>query len=68
MSTKEKTAEVSPARKQESVYTARELADNYRAFEASKEIVIVALRLAGKETFTFSEAKKIIEKFSTKEV
>lgn len=53
---------------QESVYTARELADNYRAFGASKEIVTVALRLAGKETATFSEARKIIEKFSTKEV
>lgn len=63
-----KPAGVSPAKKPESVYTVRELTDNYRTFKASKEIVIVALRLAGKEAFTFSEAKKIIDTFSTKEV
>lgn len=63
-----KTEDVSPAKVQESVYTVRELADNYRAFGASKEIVTVALRLAGQGAFTFSEAKKIVEKFSSKEV
>ena len=68
MSSTKKAEQASPAPKPESVYTARELADNYRAFGASKEIVIVALRLAGKETATFSEAQKIIEKFRTKEV
>lgn len=48
---------------QESVYTASELADNYKVFGTFREIVVVALRQAGKETATFSEAKNIIEKF-----
>ena len=53
---------------QESVYTAAELADNYKVFGTFREIVVVALRIAGKETATFSEAKKIIDKFKNKEV
>lgn len=57
-----------PKSEPESVYTAQEMADNHRAFNTSKEIVAVALRLAEKETATFSEAKKIIESFRTKEV
>jgi hypothetical protein len=52
----------------ESVYTAAELADNHKAFQTSKEIVVVALRLAGKQTATFKEAKIIIDKFKNKEV
>lgn len=52
----------------ESVYTAEDLIANYKAFKTSKEIVIVALRLAGKKTATFSEAKNIIESFKNKEV
>lgn len=52
----------------ESIYTAAELADNHKAFQTSKEIVVVALRLAGKKTATFQEAKDIIDKFKTKEV
>lgn len=52
----------------ESVYTAAELADNYRKFNTFREVVIVALRKAGKETATLAEAKEIIEKFKTKEV
>lgn len=51
-----------------SVYTAEELAANHKAFHTSREIVEVALRLAGKETATFAEAKAIIEKFKNKEV
>lgn len=53
---------------QESVYTAAELADNHKVFGTFREIVVVALRMAGKETATLSEAKKIIEKFKNKEV
>lgn len=61
------TAEaVNPA--QESVYTAAELADNHKVFGTFREIVVVALRTAGKEAATFSEAKKIIDKFKNKEV
>lgn len=52
----------------ESVYTAEYLAENHKAFHASREIVVVALRLAGKKTATFSEANDIIQKFKTKEV
>ena len=52
----------------ESVYTAAELADNHKFFNTSREIVTIALRLAGKEAATITEAKKIIEKFKTKEV
>lgn len=52
----------------ESVYTVKELADNHKVFGTYREIVVVALRKAGKETFTFAEAKDIIEKFKNKEV
>lgn len=53
---------------QESIYTAEDLIANYKAFKTSREIVVVALRLAGKKTATFSEAKTIIESFKNKEV
>lgn len=52
----------------ESVYTAEELANNHKALGTSYEIAAVALRLAGKKAATFTEAKKIIDKFKTKEV
>lgn len=52
----------------ESEYTAEELAKNHKAFNASYEIVAVALRMAGKIKATFAEAKIIIEKFKNKEV
>ena len=60
---KEKVATVN-----ESVYSAEELAANHKAFKTSREIVEIALRLAGKKTATFQEAEAIIEKFRTKEV
>lgn len=53
---------------EESVYTAEELADAHKAFGTFREIVVVALRKAGKKTATFSEAKVIIERFKNKEV
>lgn len=52
----------------ESTYTATELAENHKIFNTSYEIVSIALRLAGKKTATFTEAKNIIEKFKNKEV
>ena len=64
-STKEK-AEGQP--NAECVYTAAELADNCKAFGTYREIVAVALRLAGKEAATLSEARPIIERFTKKEV
>lgn len=51
-----------------SVYTIAELVQNHKAFGASYEIVSVALRLAGKSTYTSAEAQTIIDKFRTKEV
>ena len=57
-----------PAPVQARVYTAAELADNYRAFNTTREIVVVARRKAGKETATLAEAKTIIEKFKNREV
>ena len=60
--------EVKAAAPTESVYTAEELANNHKTFNTYREIVVVALRLAGKETATFAEAKTIIEKFKNKEV
>ncbi len=69
MATTDKTkAAPASAHVNESVYTAAELAANHQAFKTSYEIVEVALRLAGKKSATFSEAKAIIEKFKNKEV
>ena len=62
----EKTAVKAENRASESVYTAKELADNHKVFGTYREIVVVALRVAGKETATFSEAKSIIENFKTR--
>ena len=52
----------------ESVYSASELAANYKLFGVNRDIVVVALRKAGKKEATFSEAKAIVDKFKTKEV
>jgi hypothetical protein len=51
-----------------SVYTVDELAENHKLFKTSYEIVVVALRKAGKETASFAEAQKIIESFKKREV
>lgn len=59
---------VKKAAPKESVYSAADLANNYKAFKTSYEIVVIALRLAGKETATFKEAQDIIEKFKKREV
>lgn len=57
-----------PVNAVESIYTAEELANNHTIFNASYEIVAVALRLAGKTEATMAEAKDIVEKFQNKEV
>ena len=69
MATVEKSkAAPAVARPKESVYSAAELAENHNVFNTSREVVEVALRLAGKKTATVTEAKTIIEKFKNKEV
>lgn len=58
-------AKTAPA---ESVYSATELAANYRMFGVNRDIVAVALRKAGVSFATVKEAKTIIDKFKNKEV
>lgn len=58
-------AKTAPA---ESVYTASELAANHKLFGVNRDIVVVALRKAGRKSATFAEAKAIIDKFKNKEV
>lgn len=53
---------------QESVYTADQLAGAHEVFGVRREIVVVALRLAGKKEATVAEARTIIENFKNKEV
>lgn len=65
---KAKSTAVKAAPVNESVYSAEELAQNHKVFNTSYEIVAVALRLAGKQSATLTEAKQIIEKFKNKEV
>ena len=65
---KEKKTEAKAAAPVASVYSAEELANNHKVFNTSREIVVVALRLAGKEKARVAEAKTIIEKFKNKEV
>lgn len=52
----------------ESVYSASELAANAKLFGVNRDIVVIALRKAGKKEAIFAEAKDIIDKFKTKEV
>lgn len=50
-------------------YTIKELADAAKtAFGTDKAIVIAALKVAGKETYSMDEASKIVTSFKTKEV
>ena len=42
------------------VYTTAQLLENYAAFGVSYAIVAAALKLAGKDAFTFDEAKKLV--------
>ena len=66
-SAKEVVVEV-PAKAAESVYTAEELANNHSVFNTSREIVVVALKLANKATATFLEAKAIIDEFKNRRI
>ena len=47
----------------ESKYPVKELAKNCAVFDASYEIVYTALKLDGKEEYTVSEARKIVDNF-----
>lgn len=62
------TVEVKAAQAAESKYFIRELVDQNKMFNASKELVYVALTLSGKDDFTVNEAQTIIEAYKNKEV
>ena len=68
MASTSKTKSAEAPRVNESVYTAAELIDNHKIFNTSREIVEVALQIAGKRAATFTEAKTIIDNFRNKEV
>lgn len=48
------------------VYTTAQLLENHTAFGASYAIVAAALKLAGKDSFTFDEAKKLVSDFNNR--
>lgn len=52
----------------ESTYAVAELAKAHKTFDTSYEIVAVALKQAGKERATITEAKEIIARFMKREV
>ena len=55
--------------KQESIYTAKEFANNARKlFDTRSECVAAALKSAKKESCSISEAKEIIKTFMKKEI
>ncbi len=48
------------------VYTIAQLAEGYRTFGTTRAIVECALKLAGKDSFTMDEARKIINAFKNR--
>lgn len=50
------------------VYSAAELAANHKMFGVNRDIVVAALRKAGKTSATAAEAKAIIDKFKSRKV
>lgn len=52
----------------EGLYTIEELADACAVFTTYREIVLVALKLAGKNEATLQEAKQLIHAFQNQEV
>lgn len=53
---------------QEPTHSVAQLINEYAAFHCNRDLVVVALKLSGKEEMTFSEAERIIEDFKNKEV
>jgi|GEM_PF-4911793 len=48
------------------VYTTAQLLESHAAFGVSYAIVAAALKLAGKDFFTFDEAKKLVANFNNR--
>lgn len=67
--TAETAQKVTAPAKAESAYKVRELAANAKkVFDTRPECVTAALKEGGKEQYTVSEAKTLVEKFLKKEV
>lgn len=64
----QETTETQEPKTEESVYSIDQLINGYKAFRCNRDLVVVALKLNGKDTMTFSEAERIIEDFKNKEV
>lgn len=61
-------AKTKPKKDPEPIYPIEELIEGYKAFNASKPIVITALKLAEITEATFDQAKEIVDNFKNKEV
>ncbi len=48
------------------VYSTAQLVEGYKTFGTTRAIVECALKLAGKDSFTMDEARKIINTFKNK--
>lgn len=68
--TKEETVTktVKAAVKEEPTYTVSEFASAPETVGANADIIVAALTIDGKESYTVTEAKEIINKFKSKEV
>ena len=64
----EKKTDLPAPKGTEPVYSMQQLVDGYREFGTSKAVVSCALKLAGKDSMTTAEARKIIDAFRQKEV
>ncbi len=64
----EKKTDIPAPKKLEPIYSMQQLIDGYREFGTSKAVVSCALKLAGKDNLTTTEARKIIDTFRQKEV
>ena len=64
----EKKTDIPAPKGTEPVYSMQQLVDGYREFGTSKAVVSCALKLAGKDSMTTAEARKIIDTFRQKEV
>lgn len=64
----EDTINETPYQSPEPVYSIAQFSENYQALQASKAVILCALRLAGKDAYTVREARQIIHDFQTMEV
>ena len=66
--TPKKKAKAKKAAPSEPTYTVKELASAYKRLGTRPECVTAAMRVAGKEEATLTEAKKLVEAFLKRKV